>query len=64
MKDRYLSFFNTRAKEEDFARGTPEERSEILYKYIYVDNLESKEEYSISMRYNKDFNSQFKQLTL
>ena len=64
MKDRYLSFFNTRAKEEDFARGTPEERSEILYKYIYVDNLESKEEYSISMRYSKDFNSQFKQLTL
>ena len=64
MKDKYISFFNTRAKDEDYVKGTPEEKSDILFKYIYVDNIEFKEEQSISMTYNKDFKDQFKKLTI
>jgi hypothetical protein len=62
MKDRYTSFYNTRALEEDFVTGTPEEKSQILFNYIYVDNIEFKEEQSISMTYSKDFRDQMKQL--
>ena len=64
MKDKYNSFFNTRALEEDFINGSTEEKSEILFKYIYVDNIEFKEESTISMTYSKEFRDQFKQLSI
>ena len=64
MKDRYISFYNTRALDEDFVRGTPEEKSEILFKFIYIDNIEIKEESSISMTYSKEFRDQFKELKM
>jgi hypothetical protein len=64
MKDKFISFFNTRSKDEDFIRGTAEEKSEILYKYIYVDNIEFKEQQRISMTYNKEFKDQFKKLNV
>ena len=61
MKDKFISFYNTRALEQDFVTGSPEIKSTILYNYIYVDNVEFKEEQSISMTYNKEFKDQFKQ---
>ena len=64
MKERYISFYNTRALEQDFIQGTPEEKSNILFNYIYVDNIETKEESTISMTYSKEFRDQFKELTL
>lgn len=62
MKDRYISFFNTTSNEPVFINGTPEEKSVILFNYIYVDNIEFKEESSISMTYSKEFRDQFKEL--
>jgi hypothetical protein len=64
IKDKYISFFNTRALDEDFQRANAEEKSNILYNYIYIENLEFKEEHSISMTYSKDFKEQFKQLSI
>jgi len=64
MKDKYVSFYNTRALEQDFVQGTPEEKSEILFNYIYIDNIEFKEESSISMTYSKEFRDQFKELKM
>jgi hypothetical protein len=64
MKERYISFYNTRALEQDFIQGTPEEKSNILFNYIYVDNIETKEESTISMTYSKEFRDQFKQLNV
>ncbi len=62
MKDRYISFFNTRATDQDFIHATREEKANILFNYIYVDNIEIKEESVISMTYSKEFREQFKQL--
>jgi hypothetical protein len=64
MKDRYIAFFNTRAKDQDFINATPEEKSNILFNFIYVDNVEFKEESNISMTYSKEFRDQFKQLNM
>jgi len=64
MKDRYISFFNTRATEQDYLQATPEEKAAMLYNYIYVDNIEIKEESVISMTYSKEFRDQFKQLNV
>ena len=64
MKDRYIAFYNTRGLEHDFTHATPEEKSDILFNYIYVDNIETKEESVISMTYSKEFRDQFKELTL
>ena len=64
MKDKFISFYNTRALDQDFVTGSPEVKSTILYNYIYVDNVEFKEEQSISMTYNKEFKDQFKQLNV
>jgi hypothetical protein len=64
MKDRYIAFFNTRALDRDFIDSTPEEKSEILFKYIYIDNVEFKEESSLTMSYSKEFRDQFKQLNV
>jgi hypothetical protein len=64
VKDKYIAFFNSRALDEDFMRANAEEKSNILYKYIYIDNIEFKEEHSLSMTYSKEFRDQFKQLSL
>jgi hypothetical protein len=64
MKDKYSSFFNTRGLELDFIEATPEQKAELLFSYIYVDNIEYKEESTISMTYSKEFREQFKQLNL
>ena len=63
MKDKYISFFNTDFDEE-FIRMSPEEKSETLFKYIYIDNIEIKEESNITMTYNKDFREQFKEFKI
>ena len=64
MKDKYISFFNTRGLELDFIEATPKQKAELLYNYIYVDNIEYKEESTISMTYSKEFREQFKQLNV
>jgi hypothetical protein len=64
IKDKYLAFFNTRALEPDFGIASAQEKANILYQYIYVDNTEFKEEQTISMTYNKEFKDQLKQLTI
>ena len=64
LKDKFISFFNTRSTEQDFCMGTPDAKSDIVYNFIYVDNIEFKEEQSITMTYTKEFKEQFKQLTL
>ena len=62
MQDKYITFFNTVAFDKIFVNSTPEEKSEILYKFIYIDNIEYKEESNITMTYNKEFKEQFKNL--
>ena len=64
IKDKYVSFFNTRAKEHDFTSANPDEKAEIIHKYIYVDNIEVKEVSTLSMTYSKEFKDQFKQLSI
>ena len=61
MKDKYISFFNTKALEQEYLTGTAEQKAEILFKYIYTDCIEYREDQSISMTYNKEFKDQFKQ---
>lgn len=63
MKDKYISFFNTMFDEE-FINASPEEKANILYKYIYVDNIEFKEESNITMTYSKEFREQFKEFKI
>ena len=57
LKEKYISFFNTRAIEQDYSTGTPDEKATIVYNYIYVDNIEFKEEHSITMTYSKELTS-------
>ena len=64
MKERYISFFNTRSLDQDFIEGTPEQKSDILFNYIYVDNIEFKEESTLSMTYSKEFRDQFKEMNI
>jgi len=64
MKEKYISFYNMRAKEQDFISGTPEEKAEIQFKFIYIVNIEFKEEQSISLIYSKEFKEQFKNLSI
>ena len=64
LNDKYISFFNSRALEQDYSIGTPSDKAVIIYNYIYVENIEFKEEQSITMTYSKEFKEQFKQLTL
>ena len=63
MKDKYISFFNTEFDESFFSMSA-EEKAEALYKYIYVDNIEYKEESNITMSYSKDFREQFKEFKI
>lgn len=62
IKEKYIAFFNSRAREQDFSDGTPEQQADILHKFIYIDNIEYKEEHSILMTYNKEFRDQFKNI--
>jgi hypothetical protein len=64
MKDKYIAFFNTLALSQEFISKNPEEKAEVLFKFIYIDSVEFKEEHSISMTYSKEFKEQFKQLSL
>ena len=64
MKDKYIAFFNTKALEHGFSLMSPEEKADSLFNFIYIDNVEFKEEHSISMAYSREFNDQFKQLSL
>jgi len=63
MKDKYISFFNT-TFDQEFINASPEQKAEMLYRYIYIDNIEFKEESNITMTYTKDFRETFKQLSL
>ena len=63
MKDKYISFFNT-SFDNGFVGMTPEEKADMLFRYIYIDNIEFKEESNITMVYSKDFRETFKQLNL
>ena len=60
MKERFIAFFNKRSTEYDFVSGSPEEKSNLLFNYIYIDNVEFKEESNITMTYNKEFKDQLK----
>ena len=62
MKEKYTYFFNTMASEELFLSATPEEKALLLYNYIYVDNIEYKEESNMTMVYNKEFKDQLKNI--
>jgi hypothetical protein len=64
MKDKYIAFFNTVGLTQEFLSQTPEEKAESLYKFVYIDNIEYREEQSISMTYSKEFKDQFKQLSI
>lgn len=64
MKEKYALFFNTRVNDDEFLHASPEQRSEMLYNYIYIDNIEFKEEHSISMTYSKEFLGKFKEMEL
>lgn len=64
IKDKYVHFFNTKALEPEFLNATAEEKSQILFNYIYVDNLEYREEQSVTLNYSKDFKDQMKNLKL
>ena len=55
-------FFSKRSSEHDFVTVNPETKSEILYKYIYIDNIEYKQESNLSMTFNKEFKNQLKNI--
>jgi hypothetical protein len=63
MKEKYLAFFNT-LFDQEFINMTPEAKANCLYNYIYVDNIEYKEESNITMSYSKDFREQFKEFKI
>ena len=64
MKEKYISFFNTKGLDHEFMHLSPEKKADVLYTYIYIDNAEVKETQTISMSYSKEFKEQFKQLSL
>jgi len=62
LKTKYNYFFNTYNNNE-FFKMPPQDKAELLYKFIYVDNIEYREEHVISMTYSKEFKDQCKELT-
>jgi hypothetical protein len=62
LKTKYNYFFNTYNNNE-FIKMPPQDKAELLYKFIYVDNIEYREEHVISMTYSKEFKDQCKELT-
>lgn len=63
MKEKYLAFFNT-SFDQEFINMSHEEKANSLFKYIYIDNIEYKEESNITMSYSKDFREQFKEFKI
>ena len=63
MKEKYTSFFNT-SFDQDFINMSGQDKANCLYSYIYVDNIEYKEESNITMSYSKDFREQFKEFKI
>ena len=55
IQNKYEHFFQTMGKEHEFLSASPEEKAKILYKFVYIDNAETKEAHSLTMLYNKDF---------
>jgi hypothetical protein len=62
LKERYTDFFNSRCLEQDYVNGGPEQKAEILFKFIYTDSVEYKKESTISMVYSKEFKDQLKEI--
>jgi len=60
MKEKYISFFNSTFDQT----ASAEENADLLFKYIYIDNMETKEENNITMTYNKEFRDQFKEFKI
>jgi hypothetical protein len=60
MEGRFEIFFNTLASESEFACASPAEQAKILFKYIYVDSVETKKSDSVSITFSKEFRDQFK----
>jgi hypothetical protein len=63
MKEKYLAFFNT-LFDQEFINMSHQEKANSLFKYIYIDNIEYKEESNITMSYSKDFREQFKEFKI
>ena len=63
VKTKYTYFFNT-YNNSDFHKMSPQDKAELLHKFIYIDNIEYKEEHVISMTYSKEFKDQFKQILI
>ena len=63
MKEKYIAFFNT-TFDQEFINMSPEEKASSLFNYIYIDNIEYKEESNITMSYSKDFREQFKEFKI
>jgi hypothetical protein len=62
IKEKYIDFFNSRCLEQDYVTGSPEQKANILFNFIYIDSVEYKKENSISMLYSKEFKDQLKEL--
>jgi hypothetical protein len=62
IKEKYISFFNNRFLDEDFILASPEQKAQILYDYIYVDNIEFKKQTSMTLTYSKEFKNSLKNL--
>ena len=63
MKEKYLAFFNT-LFDQEFIDMSHEAKANSLFKYIYIDNIEYKEENNITMSYSKEFREQFKEFKI
>jgi hypothetical protein len=62
IKGKYSYFFND-YNNSDFFKMHPDQKAELLYKYIYIDNIEYREDHTISMCYSKEFKEQCKQIS-
>ena len=64
IKEKYVIFFNTVANDQNFVVAKPEEKANIMHKFIYIDCAESRENVVISMCYNKEFKENIKNLII
>jgi hypothetical protein len=64
IKDKYEYFFNTKFSDPDFSRANAKEKAEMLWRHIYLENIEYKEEHTISMSYSKEFKDQCKKISV
>ena len=63
MREKYTDFFES-VFDQEFINMSAEQKAQRLYNFIYVDNLEIKEENNITMTYNKEFREQFKEFKI